>query len=300
MLSAVFATFLFAASILSARRSIAHVGTLRANFFRQLVALVLLGIWAHTWGQGLGGPTFGLLFLSGVIGFGLGDCALFEALPRIGPALTVLLFQCLAAPIGALAEWLWLGTKMSELQMVGSALSLLGVGLAVAPGREEKIPVGHRIAGICCAVLAAVGQGLGAVMSRVAFQQDRVAGFVLDGPTSAYQRLSGGAVSVGLFLLLSSLHTRWVRSEAKPPPREWRRAWPWIVGNALLGPTVGVSCYQWALKSSPSSVVLPIVATTPLVVMLLAFLGQGARPSRRMLLGSLLAIIGVVILVRNG
>ena len=52
-----------------------------------------------------------------VVGFGLGDWALFEALPRIGSGLTVLLAQCLAAPIAAITEWLWLGTEMTGVQI---------------------------------------------------------------------------------------------------------------------------------------------------------------------------------------
>jgi drug/metabolite transporter (DMT)-like permease len=71
------------------------------------------------------------------------------------------------------------------------------------------------------------------------------------------------------------------------------------VTNALVGATLGVSCYQWALKAAPSSVVLPIVATTPLAAMLLALLLDGTRPSRRAVAGAVLAVAGVVVLVRS-
>ena len=39
----------------------------------------------------------------------------------------------------------------------------------------------------------------------------------------------------------------------------------YILGNTLCGPVLGVACYQWALSEQPGGVVLPIVATTPLV-----------------------------------
>jgi drug/metabolite transporter (DMT)-like permease len=72
-----------------------------------------------------------------------------------------------------------------------------------------------------------------------------------------------------------------------------------VAANGLVGPTIGVSCYQLALKSAPSSIVLPIVATTPLVAMLFAAGQEGVWPSRRAFAGGILSVIGVVFLVRN-
>src|SRR5579871_2631429 len=78
MFAAVLTTFCFACSVVLARRSAVLVGSQPANLARQLVALALLAIWAHTLGQGWRGPGAGQFFLSGIIGFGLGDWALFE------------------------------------------------------------------------------------------------------------------------------------------------------------------------------------------------------------------------------
>jgi drug/metabolite transporter (DMT)-like permease len=298
MFAAILTTFFFALSAILARRSIAYVGPQRANFARQIVAFALLALWAHTWGEGFRGGTFGVLFLSGVLGFGLGDWALFEALPRIGPGLTVLLCQCLAAPIAALTEWLWLGTVMTGTQISASALILGGVAFALAPVRGEMIPTGHRIAGGAFGLVAALGQAWGAVLSRYAFQRAAEAGFALDGITAAYQRLCGGAATIGLLLLLSSWRAQRRPAPDPKPQRDWRTAWPWIVANAVVGATLGVSCYQWALKAAPSSLVLPIVATTPLAAMLLALMLDGTRPSKRAIAGGVLAVIGVIILVR--
>src|SRR6201985_649113 len=133
MIAAILTAFLFALSAIFGRRSTLYLGSQRANLARQVVSLVLLGLWAHTLGQGLHGATLAILFISGVIGFGFGDWALFEAYPRIGSALTIVLCQCLAAPIAAITEWLWLGTEMSHLQLASSAVILVGVAMAMAP-----------------------------------------------------------------------------------------------------------------------------------------------------------------------
>ena len=52
--------------------------------------------------------------LSGIIGMGIGDLGVYAALPLLGSRITVLMTQCLAAPIAAVGEWLWLGTSNWE------------------------------------------------------------------------------------------------------------------------------------------------------------------------------------------
>jgi len=297
MFASLLTAFLWALSGIFARRSSLYLGSQRANLARQSLALVLLGLWAHTLGQGLHGVSLGLLFLSGVIGFGLGDWALFEAFPRIGSALTMLLSQCLAAPIAAVIEWFWLGTVMTVPQMLSSAVILVGVALAIAPAHESDIPVGHRFTGIIFGVLAAFGQAGGAVMSRCAFHLADQTGFGLDGITAAYQRLWGGVLCIAALVLIRQIFRSWKKPETVAPRPDWKQGWPWMAANALAGATLGVSCYQWALKSTPSSIVLPIVATTPLIVMLIAFAFEGIKPSRRTVIGAILAVIGVVILI---
>ena len=63
----------------------------------------------------------------------VGDLALYEALPRLGSRLTLLLSQCLAAPLGALIEWLWLGTTLTVAQILAGLVILVGVVVALAP-----------------------------------------------------------------------------------------------------------------------------------------------------------------------
>jgi drug/metabolite transporter (DMT)-like permease len=298
MFAAVLTIFFFACSVILARRSAVLVGSQPANLARQFVALVLLGLWAHLAGQGLRGPGLGVFIVSGVIGFGMGDWAMFEALPRIGPALTILLVQCLAAPIAAATEWLWMGTTLSPRQIAGAATILVGVALAMAPERDSEVPHGHRMAGMVFAVVSAFGQAWGAVTTRFGFKIDDAAGLHIDGPTSAYQRLWGGIICIALVVWISRIVSR--SRKIEHPPREWKRATPWILGNAVAGPVLGVSCYQWALHVQKSAIVLPIVATTPLVVTALAFGFENARPSPRTLIGSVLAVAGVIVLVLGG
>jgi len=78
--------------------------------------------------------------------------------------------------------------------------------------------------------------------------------------------------------------------------RPWRRAWPWVVANALAGPALGVACYQWALAVAPTGIVLAIVATTPLVVIPFTMVLDGERPTVRSLVGGAVAVLGAAAL----
>ncbi len=304
MVPALLATLLFSLSVVFANRSTRILGGTKANFARLCLATALLAVWAHGRGPGFGGGAFGWFFLSGCIGFGLGDSALYQALPRVGPRLTALLMQCLAAPFAALAEWLWLGTTLSLTQIAAGLVILAGVGVAVAPQEHVHVPRRLLVGGLVFGVVAALGQGLGAVVSRKAYAVVATAGQDIDGLTAAYQRILGGVVFALPFTGWVQLRRRRPagpalagetnRSTGAKPAGTGEKAWVWVVLNSLAGPTLGVGCYQWALASQPSGVVLPIVATMPIVVIPFAYLFEGDRPSLRSLAGGVVAVLGAI------
>jgi drug/metabolite transporter (DMT)-like permease len=301
VLGALLATVLFAFSAVSGARVAKLMGGTEANFWRLSLATLFLAVLAHTFGAGLAGNGFYIFILSGCIGFGLGDVALFQAYPRLGSRLTILIVHCLAAPFAGLVEWLWLGTTLTVAQMSCGAVILAGVAVALAPEHESHGDRREFGVGIFFAVLGAIGQGGGVVLSRKAYELCALADQPMDGVTAAYQRIIGGVIISGLALLVVKRHFLLLRagglqSPAQSTAEKWRKSGKWIVFNALAGPTLGVSCYQWALKTTPSAVVLPIVALSPLVVMPFARWLEQERPTRRSTVGAVIAVAGAVAL----
>jgi len=291
MLASVLTTIFFSLSVVFGARSARLLGPQLANLCRMTLATALLAIWAHAFGFGIGGPGLPWFFLSGVIGFGLGDIALFAALPRIGPRLAILLTQCLAAPAAAAVEWFWLGTALRTTDLVCAAVILAGVATALAPDHGSQISRRVFWIGVLLGVGSALGQALGAVISRKAIAVGADAGFAIDGGTAAYQRALGG-------VLLTWLAVPLFRRAARPTDAapQWRAGIPFMIANALAGPTIGVGCYQLALKTTASGIVLPIVATSPLFTIALSWVIDRVRPSRRAVLGGLIAVAGAVAL----
>jgi drug/metabolite transporter (DMT)-like permease len=307
MLPALLTTLLFALTAVCATQAALAFGGTRANFGRLFVAVVLLGIWAHLFGRGLGGGEFGRLYLAGAIGFGLGGLCMFQAFPRIGSTLSLLVVECAAAvSSGALAWWV-LGAALSPLQIVCGLVSIGGVLIGLAPYRLPDVPRPVLLAGAAFAAVASIGQGISWTLTKSAFLRIQAAGQALDPLSAAYQRLLGG-VSVALVAVLLLLVFRALGKAGTTRPgtpgddeRPPARAVLWVLANALAGPVFGVGCMLWAIREVGNpGVVQAVVATATLVSVPFA-----RRLERRVLrlnyyIGAALSILGTAGLLLSG
>ena len=302
MIAAFLAAFFFALNATCATHSVRASGALRANLGRLCVAAVVLGVFAHSVGHGFASASVGWFFLSGLIGMGLGDLGVYAALPLLGSRITVLMTQCLAAPIAALGEWAWLGTRLTLAQILWGVLILAGVAIAITPSKRRPPRVKVRPAGFLFGIVAALGQGLGALVSRKGVMVADAAGEAVHNATfglnAAYYRILAGVVFVALWLTALRLLGRLPPPPSADTPHARRHAARWVMINGLVGPVLGVGCYQWALATTPSGLVLPIAATAPLLAIPIAFAFEGDRPPRRALLGGFLAVAGCIALTR--
>jgi drug/metabolite transporter (DMT)-like permease len=299
MFAALLTTLLFSISAICGHRTSTRLGGVEANFWRICGAILSLALWANTLGTGTGGAAFPLFILSGLAGIGLGDTAYFQALPRLGSRRTVLLTQCLTALFAALIEWFWLGTRLNLAEILCVVVILTGVVIALAPGDHLKIPARALKIGIFASAIAALGGALGAVLSRKAYFVAHAAGEHPDPGTTGYQRVIGGAVALALvFLAVKWRHARRHGDDAQMKDsfsaREKLKLWPWVLVNSLAGQTIGVSCMQWALETTPTGIVTAIIATTPIVLLPLARVVEGERITARSLAGGLVAVAGVI------
>jgi len=302
MFAAFLATFLFSISVISGHRTAKIIGGVEANFWRLTCATLLLSAWAFTGGGGVSGAGFPLFLLSGLVGIGIGDAGLFQALPRLGSRLSLLIISCLTSPIAAFIEWLWLGTTLGPAEIVGALVILAGVGVAIAPGEHIGIPRRQLLVGGLFGLLGAAGNALGVVLSRKAYAVAHDNFESLDGATAAFQRILGGLLVSAILLLFAKRQFIRLPGEvdhdglASSVGGKWRRIWPWVLLNSLAGQTLGVSAMQWGLESTPTGIVMSIVALTPLTVIPLARVFEGEKVTARSLMGGAIAVAGVICL----
>lgn len=299
MIFAIFTAISYPLSAICGKQITGAFGSQRANLYRLALATLILGAITLTFFSNSFHPTtFGWLFFSGIIGFGIGDVALFYGYHAIGSRLTVLLNFCTATVFGLITEFLWLGTTIRPLEMVAILLILSGLSIAVlfTPATNAARQGSFGI-GVSAAVVAGFGQGVGAVISRHAGELGKQLGIgPINGLSQAFQRVTAGLLFA--LVVVSVLHLRSRRRTVPPPPPSLRKR-PralafWLLGAAMFGPVIGVSFFQAALADLPSAIVLAIVSTSPIVVIPLAYLIEGDRPTRASCIGGAIGVAGVV------
>ncbi|MEI6536706.1 MAG: DMT family transporter [Verrucomicrobiaceae bacterium] len=295
MLPSILTALFFAASGICGRRTAVMFGALRANALRLMLAAVTLGL-VVLW---IGGVDFSTravhrLLVSGVVGFGLGDVGLFLAYPRLGSRLTLLINLCSAPLFGAVADGWLTGAQVSIAQGVAGLVILLGVSLALGSGlRLSNQSSRGFLSGVVAALVAGIGQGCGAALTRWAKVAANADGLTLMPLQEAFVRVLPGLAFGVVAWLISE---RWWKPAAGV---NLKSGLPWLMGASLFGPVLGVGAFQWALGVAPSVVVLSITATTPVLIMPLAIWIENDRPSRLAVAGAIIAVAGVVLMGLN-
>jgi drug/metabolite transporter (DMT)-like permease len=258
------------------------------NLSKGVIAIALIGITLLLRQEAppiLGPVNLGLLLLSGIIGIGVGDTLYFEALQRLGVRRTLLLKESLAPPMAAALAVVFLAELLPWVAWGGIVLTLLGVLWVISertPQTQE--PPGHHLQGVILGLLAALGQAVGAVLSRAALAETPIPPL-----WGALLRLLAGVT----VLLLWGLLRREVRSWFKG--FHSRRLWLGLCLAAFGGTYLGIWLQQVGLKYAPAGVAQTLGATSPLFVLPIAlWLGEEIR--LRAWLGAGLALAGISLL----
>jgi len=296
MFPALLTTLLFATTAVCATQAALAFGPVRANLGRLAVAVVLLGLWAHLFGGGHGGGRLGLFALAGAIGFGAGGWCMFQAFPRIGSTLSLLVVECAAAVTATVFAWWAFGAALTPRQLGLALLILAGVVYALGPYELPRAPRRTLLAGAGFAALAAVGQGLSWTLTKAAFIDLQRAGVQLDQLTAAYQRLLGGVAIAAVIFLVARFVMRDRAPAQRPAPPQ--RAYLWILANALAGPVLGVSCMLWAIRQVDNpGLVQAVVATATLFTVPAARRLEQRAFRRHYFIGAAVALAAVAALV---
>jgi drug/metabolite transporter (DMT)-like permease len=128
------------------------------------------------------------------------------------------------------------------------------------------------------------------------------AGVTVDGLSQAYQRILGGLTVMAVLLVFRKIRIRNsgpVQTEVALTPATVKLVAALVVANALCGPTLGVGAYQSALNGLPAGIVLSVIALSPIMIIPLAMKFEGERPSLRSIIGSVVAVAGVIVMANQ-
>ncbi len=264
-----------------------QISPLALNLTKGWIAIALIGFTLLAIGQPvplLHFKSVMLLLLSGAIGIGFGDTAYFNALNSIGARRT-LLFETLAPAIAALLALVFLQERLSSQSWFGIVMILTGVIWVVLERLPESAEPSDRInRGALFGLLAALGQAIGAVLSRSAFTDSDV-----DPLWSTLIRLVGGTI----VLLIWNVAQK--QSHEIIKPLRSQSLFFVVAGTAFVSTYLGVWLQQISLKFAPTGIAQALSSTSPLFVIPLARM-LGDRVSIRSVIGVLIALAGVSLL----
>ncbi|MGB3557679.1 MAG: DMT family transporter [Geitlerinemataceae cyanobacterium] len=225
----------------------------------------------------------GLLSISGICGIGCGDTAFFSALNQLGPRRTLLL-GTLAPPIAALLAFIFLGERISAQGGIGILLILFGVAWVIS---ERSIGTATNsvklLPGVGFALIAAISQASGAVLSRAALAETSLSPL-----WATLVRLSAGEV-----VLLLAL---WRQPQIPGFRLAFSiRLWTILAVTAFFGTYLAIWLQQTSLKFAPAGIAQTLSATSPLFVLPLA-VWMGETVSGRSILGVIVALVGIGLL----
>ena len=296
MFFAIITALLFGVTPVFAARSGRLLGPTLANLARLLIAALVLGLWSayfHIIPYGSAAQWF---ILSGIVGLGIGGVSMFHSLTKLGPNLSNLTVQCGSVLAASGVEFLWLGTRLTLPQSLSIALAVVGIAIGLMPRCLPELRPTAWIQGIPWAVLSALAQGCGAVLSRKAFMVARLDAQTIDAAGAGFERVLGGILIALLAVAISQMLISTRRAGSSPVLTPFARAWPWVLANSFTGPILGVTCFQVALRSHPAGIVQAVVAIAPLLTIPMAAWIDGERPRRLYYLGVSLAVLAIATL----
>ncbi|MEM7157247.1 MAG: DMT family transporter [Myxococcota bacterium] len=280
-----------------------RVGSLVVNFVRLVLALAMLSLVTSItrgmpWPTDATGHAWLWLSVSGLFGFTLGDLCLLRALVVIGPRLGSLLMS-FAPPFTALIGWAILGETLRLDQLLGMTLTVGGVGWALADRRRDddgdgekkdesaQAPLdrGAMVRGVLLGIGAGLGQAAGLVLSKYGM-----------GDYDAMAATQIRVVAGGLGFAAIFTATRWwprVRSALSN-----RRAMRSTTIGAVFGPFLGVWLSLFAVQHTNAGVAASLMATSPIIIIPMVVLVRREKVGWGGILGTVLAVAGVVLLVR--
>lgn len=265
-----------------------RIGSVSVNLIRLVFAFLFYVVYTRVFmGQWLpmDAPAKAWIYLSisGFIGFVLGDFFLFKSYEFVSSKISMLIMT-MAPPVAALLGWFMMDEPFSAMNILGMVLVIAGVSLVILKKDVENGIKKSRypLKGILFAFGGAVGQGVGAVFSKIGMGE-------YDAFASSQIRVITGIVG---FALLISLTGRW-----KGVTRGFvdKKALKTLTIGSFFGPFLGVSLGMIAFKYTSVGIASTLMATVPVFILLPSHIILKEKLTLNEVLGALIAVAGIAI-----
>jgi len=281
LLTAVF----WAVAVILFKKSGETVHPIGLNLFKNalgvLLLLVTLSIFKVPVFQQIPLADYGLLMLSGAIGIGIGDTLLFACLNLLGAGLTAIV-DCLYSPFIIVLAVLFLGERLTFLQIFGAVLVILAV-LTVSL-MQGGIDIDRRklTQGIILGTLAMLATAVGVVIVKPMLSR-------LPFLWATEVRLFGALLTLALFVLFHSGRRKILSSILNKKSRFY------VIFGSFFGGYMTMLFWLGGMKLTEASIASALNQTNSIFVVILAAVWLKEPLNARRIIAIIIAFLGVLL-----
>jgi drug/metabolite transporter (DMT)-like permease len=268
------------------------IGSISVNLLRLVAAFIYLIIISLILGfpvlQDIEPYRWFWLSVSGIIGVALGDLFLFQAFLMIGPRLSMLLMG-LSPIFTALLGWIWLGEKLSIIEMIAITITISGVAWVIIEKNSLKTKDSpdkrNYMLGILLGICSAITQTLGFIASKKGLAGN------FSPITGTLIRIFAASIIIWSITILTG-QTKPIINRVRSYPSSLR----FILVGAFVGPFLGITFSMVAIQNTPVGVASTLMALSPIFLLPIGYLVFHERFGWQSFAGTLLAVAGVAAL----
>ncbi len=277
------------ASALSFSLATRRAGSLAVNIARLVFAMGMFMIWSKivrgNWTPSDATPeAWKWLSISGLIGFVAGDYCLFKSYSYQSARLSMLIMS-LAPPVATLAGAVILHERLTWLNGLGMILVLSGIAIVILKRPDDetnKSRLNYPVKGLLLALGGAVGQGVGAVFSKLGMgNYDPFA-------SSQIRAITG----IAGFVIIITLAKEW--RSIRFSLRNNNAMTPLLIGS-FFGPFLGVSLSLLAFQHTSVGIASTLIATVPVFILIPSVIIFHEKLNWKEVAGAFLAVAGMAI-----
>jgi drug/metabolite transporter (DMT)-like permease len=273
---------IWAFAVILFKKSGETVHPLALNAFKNLLAIGLLlpTLWFS--GQTLLLQTstnvYITLFLSGIIGIGIGDTLFFKSLNELGAGLTGIVL-CMYSPFIIVFSYLFLNETLTNLQLMGAILIITAVLITTVQRKPEGLVRKNVAYGVTYGILASAAMAAGVVIMKPLLDTYSVIWV-------AEIRLLGGMAALALILLCHPRRRVIMDSLIKT------HSWHYVVGGSFFGAYLAMIVWIAGMKYTQASIASALNQTSTIFIFIFAGLILREPMTLRRTIGIVLAFIG--------
>lgn len=287
-LSALAAALMWSFSSILFTSVVIKIGSVQLNFWRLIIAAILLGLTLYIVNMPINLTLNQILLLSfsGIIGLILGDTFLFLSFKEIGPRLSMLIMASNPA-IAAIIAFFILDEKLSIIAIAGMFLTLSGIYIVIA-NKTEKIESKFKISGkgILFAFFGALGQSIGLILTKMAFNDGDLNGLV-----ATETRIIAAIIIMLPPLLITGRFINPISLFGKD-----LKLFATLTLSSFIGPYLGINLSYVAIIYTKIGIAATLMALVPIIMLPLSVIVYKEKLSPASVIGTIITVAGVAIL----